>query len=162
VHQAGPGSFLRPKRSANTTFLKVPGEAIGMDINLHMVNAVTDRTFIGVEAVLVSHAAQYQSLIAAGSPGGAADAAFMKAGGKAVGMGVDLDVISVFTAGAGHCLTPCVVYMGFIPIRCLEHSRDEPWKSRKNIYKSDSYLPFCFAQEIVFMNGFIRSQKRRP
>jgi len=116
MQQSGPGLALRPKRAANAAFFEIPGKAIGMGIDLDLVDAVADRAFVGFRAVLVRGPVQYYDLLALGSPQGAADTAFLKVGGKAVGVGVNLGMVGVLAVRAGHCLAPRIVYMGFIPI----------------------------------------------
>jgi hypothetical protein len=106
MDEAGFPAVLGPERTANPAFLKVPGEPVSVNIDLHTVDAVANRALVGIEAVPVGHAAKHLGLLVANRPSGAADAAFLKIGSKSVNVGIDFNVAAIVTTRAGHYLTP--------------------------------------------------------
>ena len=68
MDQVGLPPVLRPECAADAAFFKVPGKAVGMDVDLDVIDAVTDRAFVGIKAMPMASRADYLGRIAADGP----------------------------------------------------------------------------------------------
>jgi hypothetical protein len=153
MNQAGSSILLRPERPADAALFEALGEAIRVNIDFDMFDAVTNRTFAGIQAVRARGAVEHNRLVAAGGPQSAAQTALLQVGGITVGVGVDFDVISIVAVRAGHCLTPLSHLSGIFSHSLSEDNGDGLWKSRKKLYKSISYTIIVLLSRLFFGNG---------